>query len=246
MDERQPAFQRILLKVSGEMLAGADKFGIRSSVLSRVAGEVAEIAAMGVELALVVGGGNFFRGVAGAASGMDRPSADNIGMLATMINALALEDALRSRGCPVVTLSALGLQTLAEPFTRRGALRHLAAGKVVIFGGGTGSPFFSTDTASALRAGEIGANVVLKGTRVRGVFDSDPERNPAAVFYPRLDHARAIREGLRVMDSTALSLCLENDIPIVVFDMTVPGNLARVVRGEDLGTWVGSAARPGG
>jgi uridylate kinase len=229
-------WRRILLKVSGELLAGGDQNGIDAVTLAQTACEVHEAAASGVQVALVIGGGNLFRGVAGAARGMDRAQSDSMGMLATVINALAFQDALEQRGCLVRVMSAVSMDGIAEPFIRRRAIRHLEKGRVVICAGGTGHPYFSTDTAAALRALEVQADVLLKGTRVDGIYDRDPLRFPDAVFLPELDHQEALRRGIRVMDATAMALCMENSLPIVVFNLKVPGTLGRVLAGERLGT----------
>ncbi len=234
-----PHPRRILLKLSGELLAGTQGYGIQARVLERVAAELAELVAGGVQLGIVVGGGNIFRGISGAAGAIDRVQGDHMGMLATVINALALQDALERTGCPATVMTALSLQRIAQPFEQRAALAQLAAGGVVIFAAGTGCPFFSTDTAAALRAAEIGADAVLKGTKVDGVYDKDPVKHGDATRFESLSHEDVVRLKLRVMDLTATSICMDNHIPILVFDMTAPGNLARAVRGEPVGTWVG-------
>lgn len=239
MSEQGPVFKRVLLKVSGEMLAGGESSGIQPDVLRRVAAEIQSLRDLGVQVAIVLGGGNIFRGISGAARGMDRVRGDQMGMLATLINALALQDALESLGCPARVLSSVGMEPIAERFTRDKAVASLDAGAVVIFGGGTGNPFFSTDTASALRAAEIGADVLIKGTKVDGVYDKDPERHPDARRYSTLTHLDVVQKGLRVMDLTAASLCMENRIPILVFNMKVPGNLLKAIQGEAIGTRVG-------
>jgi uridylate kinase len=233
-----PVFKRILLKLSGEMLAGEQSMGIEPSVIQRVASEIHEVAALGVEVAIVIGGGNIFRGLAGASRGMDRAHADYMGMLATVINALALQDALEQGGCFTRVMSAIELHQVAEPYIRRRAIRHLEKGRVVIFAAGTGNPYFSTDTAAALRAAEIHAEVILKATKVDGVYDADPKLDPTATRYERLTYDQAIQRNLRFMDQTAIALCRENAIPIVVFDMTAPGTLRKVVSGEKVGTRV--------
>jgi len=230
-------YERILLKLSGEMLAGGRGLGIDASVLERVAAELAAAASGGVQVGVVVGGGNIFRGI--TAGAIDRVQGDHMGMLATVINALAVQDAVKRAGCPSVVMTALDIQRVAEPFEKKAAVAHLDAGAVVIFAAGTGCPFFSTDTAAALRAAEIGAVLLLKGTKVDGVYDKDPVVNADAVRYERISYDRVIRDKLRVMDITATSICMDNDIPIMVFDMSQPGNLARVLNGELVGTRVG-------
>ncbi len=234
-----PRYRRVLLKLSGEALCGAQGYGIDGDVLSRLAEELDEIVSLGVELAIVIGGGNIFRGLSAAASGMDRASADYMGMLATVMNALALQDALERREVFTRVLSAISMQSLAEPYIRRRAVRHLEKGRVVLFAAGTGNPYFTTDTAAALRAMEIHAEVLLKATRVDGVYDKDPKHHEDARRYARLSYLDVLSRGLRVMDSTAISLCKENGLPIVVFDMLQAGNIRRVVCGESIGTVVG-------
>jgi uridylate kinase len=231
-------YRRILLKLSGEALAGEKGVGIEPAILSQIADELIDVHSLGVELALVIGGGNIFRGVAASTAGMDRASADYMGMLATLINALALQDALESRGAKTRVLSALEVQKVAEPYIRRRAIRHLEKGRLVIFGAGTGNPFFTTDTAASLRAMEIGAEIVMKATRVDGVFDKDPRKFKDARMYRRLSYLDVLNRKLAVMDSTAISLCHDNNLPILVFNMTKPGNVRRVVLGEPLGTLV--------
>jgi len=230
------AFRRVLLKVSGEALMGEERFGISTQVLGYVAGEVADTVALGVELAIVVGGGNIFRGVSRSAAGMDRASADYMGMLATVMNAVALQDALERRGLSTRVMSAIEMQELAEPYIRRRAIRHLEKGRVVIFAAGTGNPFFTTDTAAALRAMEIQAQVLMKATRVQGVYDRDPEKEPGARLYERVTFDDALRNDLKVMDSTAFALCRDNSLPIVVFDLHQAGNIKSVVQGRPIGT----------
>ncbi len=239
MERRQPAYRRVLLKLSGEALMGRQGFGIDQEVVERIAAEVAEVRSLGVEIALVVGGGNIFRGLQGAARGMDRTTADNMGMLATVINSLALQEALERHGAVTRVLSAIAMQQVAEPYIRRRAVRHLEKGRVVIFAAGTGSPFFSTDTAASLRAMEVGAEAILKGTKVDGVYDKDPKLHPDAKRFASLTYLEVLQRDLKVMDSTAISLCRDNQLPIVVFDFTQPGNILRVVCGEDLGSRVG-------
>jgi uridylate kinase len=231
-------YRRILLKLSGEALMGGKGGGIDPVVLAQIADELIDVHSLGVEMALVIGGGNIFRGVAASTAGMDRASADYMGMLATLINALALQDALESRGAKTRVLSALEVQKVAEPYIRRRAIRHLEKGRLVIFGAGTGNPFFTTDTAASLRAMEIGADIVMKATRVDGVYDKDPHKFPDARLFRRLSYLDVLNRKLAVMDSTAISLCHDNKLPILVFNMTKPGNVRRVVLGEPLGTLV--------
>lgn len=233
-----PAFQRVLLKLSGEMLAGGQGFGIAPEALTRFAEEVKAVHELGVQVCVVIGGGNIFRGISGAAKGMDRAHADYMGMMATVINALALQDALEQRGVYTRCMSAIPMDRLAEQYIRRRAERHMEKQRVVIFAAGTGNPYFSTDTAAALRAAEIHADIILKATKVDGVYDSDPMVNPDAVKFEHLRYIDVLQKGLRVMDATAVSMCMENDIPIVVFDFNQPGNVVRVVQGEALGTRV--------
>jgi uridylate kinase len=238
MDESAGASgERVLLKLSGELLAGGQGLGIDAGILERVAAELAEAASGGFQVGVVVGGGNIFRGI--TAGAIDRVQGDHMGMLATVINALALQDAIRRAGCPAAVMTALDLQRVAEPFEKRAAVAHLEAGAVVIFAAGTGCPFFSTDTAAALRAAEIGAQRLLKGTKVDGVYDKDPVKHADAVRYERISYERVVRDRLRVMDITATSICMDNHIPVMVFDMTCPGNLARALQGEPIGTIVG-------
>ena len=232
-----PRFRRILLKLSGEALMGAGSFGIAPEILHGLSEEIAAINAMGVQIALVVGGGNIFRGI-NAPEGMDRVAADHMGMLATLINSLALQDSLESVGVTTRVLSALEIRQVAEPFIRRRALRHLEKGRVVILAAGTGNPYFSTDTAAALRAMEVKAEVLLKATKVDGVYTADPKTNPNAVFLPRVGWQEALERGLRVMDSTAISLCMDNKLPIIVFNIRVPGNIRRILVGEEVGSVV--------
>ena len=237
-----PRYQRILLKLSGEILAGPAGSGVDEDMLHRLAGEIADVHKSGVQVGVVLGGGNIFRGLAAASRGMDRVAADYMGMLATVINSLALQHALEKRGLFTRVLSAIDMQKVAEPFIRRRAVRHLEKGRVVLFAAGTGNPYFTTDTAAALRAIEVGADVVLKGTRVDGVYDKDPERHDDAARYAAITYLDVLNQGLKVMDSTAVSLCMDNKLPIVVFDVGRPGNLARVVEGEPVGTLVGDQA----
>ncbi len=236
---RQPAYRRVVLKVSGEALAGDQGYGISREVVQSIARQVREIRELGVEVALVVGGGNIWRGADAAREGMDRATADYMGMLATVINAMALMDSLEKHGVETRVQSAVQMQEVAEPYIRRRAIRHLEKGRVVIFAGGTGNPYFSTDTAAALRAAEIEAEVILMAKRgADGVYDSDPNRNPNARKYEELAYLDLLNRGLQVMDSTATSLCMENHIPLVVFDIGRPGNIMRVVLGERVGTYV--------
>jgi uridylate kinase len=224
--------------MSGEALAGTSGFGIDPGVLARLAAEIREVYAAGCELALVIGGGNIFRGMAGAARGIDRATGDYMGMLATVINALAFQDVLEKLDVPTRVLSAIGMQQVAEPYIRRRATRHLEKGRVVIFAAGTGNPFFTTDTAASLRAMEIGAEVIFKATRVDGVYSADPNHDPAASRFDELTYMDVLRRGLKVMDSTAISLCMDNDLPILVFNMLEAGSILRAVTGERIGTLV--------
>ncbi|XWK87448.1 MAG: UMP kinase [Phormidium sp.] len=233
------AYQRILLKLSGEALMGDLGYGIDPQVVQEIASEVAEVVSTGVQVAIVVGGGNIFRGVKGAARGMDRATADYIGMIATVMNAMTLQDALEQINVPTRVQSAIAMQEVAEPYIRRRAIRHLEKGRVVIFGAGSGNPFFTTDTTAALRAAEINADVIFKATKVDGIYDSDPHVNPQARRYHSLNYTHVLTQDLRVMDSTAIALCKENNIPIIVFDLGVRGNIRRAVTGEQIGTIVG-------
>lgn len=232
------AYKRILLKLSGESLAGEAGFGIDTDVLKVIAGEIKEIQRLGIQIAIVVGGGNIFRGISGATEGMDRASADYMGMVATVLNCLALQDALEQEGVFTRVQSAIAMQEIAEPYIRRRAVRHLEKGRVVIFAAGTGNPYFTTDTTAALRAMEVGCEVVLKATRVDGIYDSDPEKNPHAKKYDELSYIRVLQDGLKVMDSTAISLCMDNRLPIVVFNLGQHGALRRIALGERIGTLV--------
>jgi uridylate kinase len=234
----KPAYRRLLVKLSGEQLAGKSGFGISPTVIKRIAQELRQVHELGVDLCVVIGGGNVIRGITAASEGMDRTSADYMGMLASVINAMALQDALEKLGLATRVLSALTIQEVAEPYIRRRAMRHLEKGRVVIFAGGTGNPYFSTDSAAVLRAAEIHAEVVLKATRVDGVFSADPLQDPRAVRYERLTYDEVLHRNLRVMDQTAIALARDNKLPIVVFDMTRPGNVLRIVRGETVGTRV--------
>ena len=235
---RTLAYRRVLLKLSGEALAGEAGYGIDDAVLTRLASEIHEVHALGVELAVVIGGGNIFRGIAGATHGIERATADYMGMLATMMNSLALQAAIERHGVQTRVLSALEMKEVAEPYIRRRATRHLEKGRVIIFAAGTGNPFFTTDTAAGLRAVEIGADIVCKATKVDGVYDSDPMLNPAAVRYRELTYLDVLSQKLKVMDSTAISLCMDNDLPVLVFNMLEPGNLQRAMLGEPIGTVV--------
>lgn len=238
MSGDEPKYRRILLKLSGETLAGEKKFGLCPETLQAIAQEIRETLALGVEMAVVVGGGNIFRGLAAKAMGLERAVADYMGMLATVINAIALQDFLEKAGLPTRVMSAIAMHEVAEPYIRRRAIRHLEKGRAVIFAAGTGSPYFTTDTAAALRATEIGAQAILKGTRVDGIYDRDPEKDGQAVMLPRLTYFDVLEKSLRVMDSTAITMAMEQHIPIIVFKMLEPGNMTRVVLGEAVGTIV--------
>ena len=235
----EPKYKRILLKISGEALAGSQKFGILPEVIDGIAEQIKEVHSLGVETAIVIGGGNIIRGVQVSEKGMDRAHGDYMGMLATVINGLALQDMLERKGVITRLQSAIGMMQLAEPYIRRRALRHLEKGRVVIFGGGTGNPFFSTDTAAALRAAEMKAGAILKATSVDGVYDADPKKDPKARRYEKVSYDECLQKNLKVMDQAAIALCRENHLPIVVFDLNVPGNIRRVVMGESIGTVVG-------
>ncbi len=231
-------FRRILLKVSGEMLAGDQGYGIQPTVLDGLAGEVADVVALDVEVAIVIGGGNIFRGLAASAKGMERASADYMGMLATVMNALAMQNALEKRGVVTRVQSAIEMRQLAEGYIRRRAIRHLEKKRVVIFAGGTGNPYFSTDTAAVLRAMEIGADVIMKGTKVDGIYDADPVTHPEATRYDQMQFLNIINQKLKVMDSTAITLCMDNNLPLIVFNLKERGNLTRIMHGEPIGTYV--------
>jgi uridylate kinase len=233
-----PAYKRVLLKLSGEALMGEQNYGIDPAVATRIARDVAEIQALGVETAIVIGGGNIFRGVAASARGMDRATADYMGMLATVINALALQDALEQQDVVTRVVTAIEMRAVAEPFIRRRAIRHLEKGRVVVFGAGTGNPYFSTDTAAALRAMEIRADVILKATKVDGIYNADPMIHPDASRYDRISYLQVLEQGLKVMDATAISLCMDNKLPIVVFNLRTPGNITRAISGEPIGSLV--------
>jgi uridylate kinase len=234
----QPVYQRILLKLSGEMLAGDEKFGVQPQVIESIAQQVVEVSRLGVEVAVVIGGGNFFRGIAASAAGMDRAVADYMGMLATIINAMALKDAFEKLGQETRVQTSIEMREIAEPYILDRAQRHLQRKRVVIFGGGTGNPYFSTDTAASLRAMEIHADVILKATKVDGVYTADPKQDPTARLYRRLSYLDVLQQGLKVMDATAISLSMDNKLPIIVFDLARPGNIRRVVMGEPVGTLI--------
>ena len=234
----RPSFTRVLLKLSGESLAGDQGYGIDPKTINAIAKEISEVVAQGVQLALVIGGGNIFRGLAASSKGMDRASADYMGMLATVINSLAMQDALEKQGVSTRVQSAIAMAEVAEPYIRRRAMRHLEKGRVVIFGAGTGNPYFTTDTAASLRAMEINAQVILKGTKVDGVYSADPKKDPDAVKLAELTYIDVLKKGLQVMDATAISLCMDNKLPIIVFDLTVEGNIKKVIGGEAIGTIV--------
>ncbi len=234
----KPAYKRILLKLSGEALMGEQTYGIDPAVATQIARDIAEIQSMGVETAIVIGGGNIFRGVAASARGMDRATADYMGMLATVINALALQDALEQQNVVTRVVTAIEMRAVAEPFIRRRAIRHLEKGRVVVFGAGTGNPYFSTDTAAALRAMEIKADVIMKGTKVDGIYDADPMVKTDAVRFDRISYQQVLEQGLKVMDATAISLCMDNRLPIVVFNLRTPGNIKRAITGEPIGSLV--------
>ena len=234
-----PIYQRVLLKLSGETLMGDQQFGVDPAVTTRIARDVGEIQGLGVQTAIVIGGGNIFRGLAASVRGMDRATADYMGMLATVINGLALQDALERQGVLTRIVTAIEMRAVAEPFIRRRAIRHLEKGRVVIFAAGTGNPYFTTDTAAALRAMEIKAEVILKGTKVDGVYTADPMLDPGATKYSSISYLQVLEKQLKVMDATAISLCMDNKLPIVVFNLREPGNIRRVVLGEAVGTTVG-------
>ncbi|MBN2232082.1 MAG: UMP kinase [Deltaproteobacteria bacterium] len=239
MTDTTMPYRRILLKLSGEALMGNRQYGIEAATIRSFAEEIRELRELGIEVAIVIGGGNIFRGVSAAETGMDRVSADYMGMLATVINGLALQDALEQLGVFTRVLSAIAMQEVAESYIRRRAVRHLEKGRVVIFVAGTGNPYFTTDTAASLRAMEIQADIILKATKVDGVYDKDPVKYPEAVRYDELTYLDVLQRGLRVMDTTAISLCMDNRLPILVFNLTTRGNILRAVRGESIGTFVG-------
>lgn len=232
-------YQRILLKLSGEHLAGDGGHGIDDRVLNQLADEIRDVHAMGVQVGIVLGGGNIFRGLAASARGMDRVAADHMGMLATVVNSLALQHALENRGLFTRVMSAIKMDQVAEPYIRRRAVRHLEKGRVVVLAAGTGNPYFTTDTAAALRAIEIGAEVILKGTKVDGIYSADPKQDASAAFFPSIRYMDILNRGLKVMDSTAITLCMDNQLPLVVFNVGVRGNLAKLMQGEAVGTRVG-------
>ncbi|MDW7644637.1 MAG: UMP kinase [Desulfuromonadales bacterium] len=238
MASDKPIYRRILLKLSGEALAGEQGYGIDPDVISSIAAEIKELVDLKIQVALVIGGGNIFRGVAAASRGMDRASADYMGMIATVMNSLALQDALEKNGVVTRVQSAIEMQEVAEPYIRRRAVRHLEKGRVVIFGAGTGNPYFTTDTAASLRAMEINADVILKATKVDGVYNADPAKDKSAVKFDTLTYLEVLQKGLQVMDATATSLCMDNKLPIVVFNLTQRGNIKKVVLGEEIGTVV--------
>ena len=236
-----PAFSRILLKLSGEALMGEQTFGINPQTTTQIAKEIGEVQQLGVQIAIVIGGGNLFRGLAASArGGMDRATADYMGMLATIINALALQDALEQLNITTRVATAIEMRAVAEPFIRRRALRHLEKGRVLLFAAGTGNPYFTTDTAAALRAMEMRAEVILKGTKVDGIYTADPMLDPQATKYPTISYLQVLERRLQVMDSTAITLCMDNKLPIIVFNLQQPGNLRRVIMGEPVGTRVGA------
>ena len=233
-----PKYKRILLKLSGEVLAGDKEFGIDAGRMQSLAAEIAEVARAGIELGLVVGGGNLFRGVSAAAKNMDRVTADHMGMLATVINALALQDALEHQDVSVRVMSAIQMNAVAEPYIRRRAIRHLEKGRAVIFAAGTSNPYFSTDTAATLRALELQAQIVAKATRVDGVYDKDPEKHPDAILYPEISYHEVLSKSLQVMDASAVAMCRDNKLPILVFNLTATGNIMRMSMGEPIGTLI--------
>jgi uridylate kinase len=233
-----PAYQRVLLKLSGEALMGEQTFGVDPLVANQIASEVAEIQGLGVQTAVVIGGGNIFRGIAASARGMDRSTADYMGMLATVINALALQDALEQKGVPTRVLTAIEMRAVAEPFIRRRAIRHLEKGRVVVFAAGTGNPYFTTDTAAALRAMEIKADVIMKGTKVDGIYSADPMLHPEATRFDQISYLKVLEQQLKVMDTTAISLCMDNKLPIVIFNLRKHGNLKKAIMGEPIGSLV--------
>ena len=236
--KEKPKFKRVVLKLSGEALQGSQKFGIDPEVVTSIAEQVKEIKALGVEVAIVIGGGNIFRGVKAASHGMDRSTADYMGMLATIMNALAVQDGLEKLDVHTRVLTAIEMKEIAEPYIRRRAIRHMEKGRIVIFAGGIGNPYFTTDTTAALRAIEIGADVILKATRVDGVFTSDPELDKNAKLYHHLSYMQVLSQGLKVMDATAISLCMDNSLPIIVFNLIKKGNIKKVIMGYDIGTSV--------
>jgi uridylate kinase len=239
MEPAQPRYRRVMVKLSGEALMGSQPFGIEPAVVRTIAGEIADIAGLGLQIAVVVGGGNIIRGVSAHEQGIDRITGDSMGMLATVINALALSSAIEQLGFPTRVQTAIEMNEVAEPFIRRRAIRHLEKGRIVLFAGGTGNPFFTTDSAAALRANEIDAEVLMKATKVDGVFTSDPAIDDEARLIPRLSYEEVLKRGLRVMDAAAIALCMESQIPIQIFNIRAPGMMKRVVIGDDVGSWVG-------
>ncbi len=239
MGDSQPRYHRVMVKLSGEALMGSQHFGIEPAVVRKIAGEIADVAALGVQIAVVVGGGNIIRGVSAHEQGIDRITGDSMGMLATVINALALSSAIEQMGVPTRVQTAIEMNEVAEPFIRRRAIRHLEKGRIVLFAGGTGNPFFTTDSAAALRANEIDAEILMKATKVDGVYTSDPVTNRDARLIPRLGYGEVLQRGLRVMDAAAISLCMESQIPIQIFNIRKTGIMKQVVLGESVGSWVG-------
>jgi uridylate kinase len=239
-------YRRVLLKLSGEALMGSRQYGVDPEVVRGIARQVAEARGRGIEVAIVVGGGNIFRGLAAAARGMDRATGDYMGMLAPVMNGLAIQDALEQMDCPTRVMSAISMNEICEPYIRRRAVRHLEKGRVVVMVAGTGNPYFTTDTAATLRAVEVGAEVILKATRVDGVYDADPEKEPNAQRYTRIGYTDLLASRLGALDATAVSLAMDNEMPIVVFDMTLPGNIVRAVSGEPIGTLIGGEVSDGG
>lgn len=237
------AYKRIVLKLSGESLMGNQEYGIDANVLKLYAHEIKSVKELGVEVGIVIGGGNIYRGIENSSDGIDKVTGDHMGMLATVINALALQSALEHAGMFTRCLSAINMEKIAESFIRRRAIRHLEKGRIVLFAAGTGNPYFTTDTAAALRSIEIEANVIIKGTRVDGIYDSDPEKNPGAVHFPEISYSDVLKKNLRVMDLTAITLCKENNLPIIVFNMNKPGNLRRLITGESVGSRVVESAK---
>ncbi len=243
MEREEPQYKRILLKLSGEVLAGEEGYGIDSKALLKISKEIKDVWELGVEVAIVIGGGNIFRGISGTETGIDRATGDYMGMLATLINALALQSALEKLGVPTRVMTPFEIRQLAEPYIRRRAVRHLEKKRVVIFAGGTGNPFFTTDTAAALRAAEINADVILKATKVDGVYDKDPVKFSDAAKFDKISYIEVLEKGLKVMDSTSISLCMDNGIPIIVFSVLESGNIKKVVLGKKVGTLVGEVKR---
>lgn len=236
--EGRGGYKRILLKLSGEVLAGEDNLGINPTAIGQIADDVSDAFKTNVQMGIVIGGGNIFRGISASSEGMDRASSDYMGMLATVINSLALQDALEKRGMATRVQSAIAMAEIAEPYIRRKAIRHLEKGRIVIFAAGTGNPYFTTDTAASLRAMEINAQVIMKATKVDGIYDKDPKKHKDAKLYDELDYMDVLKQGLKVMDATAITLCMDNKLPIITFNLTKRGNIARVVRGESIGTIV--------